>query len=164
MSDFAAVGIIVGLKIGESLETISFEDLKRRRVVLVLDPSQRNPLLKFPGGRSDFDESPMETVKREVTEETGLTLDQTAIPGGERFRYWVDHRSHRQYFFLGATAEGCLDERLSGDENGESVFVDTAWTIGDIIEGCVEILPRHEEALQALLRTCFDSPVAETHH
>ncbi|HVS79005.1 MAG TPA: NUDIX domain-containing protein, partial [Candidatus Saccharimonadales bacterium] len=67
--------------------TETFEMLKRPNTVVVLaikdgelvilkqsQPNLQNEFMDFPGGRADEGETPLESAKRELLEETGMTF------------------------------------------------------------------------------------------
>lgn len=59
---------------------IALAIIERNGTVLLLQRRDRNPLWdkkwEFPGGKVERGEDPVQTVHREVLEETGLTLEQ----------------------------------------------------------------------------------------
>jgi ADP-ribose pyrophosphatase YjhB (NUDIX family) len=68
-----SMAIFEMLKRPNTLEVIPVEG---QRIVIAQDEQPSRPkILKLPGGRQEPDESPMDGVKRELFEETGLVSD-----------------------------------------------------------------------------------------
>ncbi len=57
---------------------------------LLLVKSEKYGELKFPGGGIDPDETPFQTLSREVMEETGYGITQTIVPFGSTVEFGKD--------------------------------------------------------------------------
>ena len=76
----------------------------------------------FPAGFTDFGEHPLETVAREVLEETGLKVEKAELM--EVFQTEDDPRSpgHFVFFYKVVTSKGNL--KTDEEENQEIAWVD----------------------------------------
>lgn len=72
-------------------------------------------LWDFPGGGREGDESPFETLAREVREEVGLVLPQSAVVWEKPFP-WSQDKSQVIWFFVARLPEGQEKEIVFGNE------------------------------------------------
>ncbi len=72
-------------------------------------------LWDLPGGGREGDETPEQTVLREVEEEFGLTLDPACISWRRRYPS-VDHPGHHGWFLVGSLATAQVSAIRFGDE------------------------------------------------
>lgn len=69
----------------------------------------------FPGGGREGGETPFETLAREVTEEVGLTLSQTAVVWQRDFDA-AHHLGHRVWLFVVQLPASAMADIVFGDE------------------------------------------------
>ena len=99
-------GAKVALFIGAELLVILRDD----------DPDIAFPnLWDFPGGGREGDETPFETLAREVKEEVGLTLPRHAIIW-EKCLPWSQDATQKIWFFVAQMPAGTEDKIVFGDE------------------------------------------------
>lgn len=149
--DLAGGAVVIKLHEGESVENMTVQDMMDRRLVLVIDPSKSDPIMKLPCGRFDrnkWDDTVRETASREVGEETGLV--RVHISNCPNHHIVDEMRNHDRHFFLGGTSED-LDQGFRGDENGNRMHVITRFTVRQVLERQVEILPPHLQVLERLI-------------
>jgi 8-oxo-dGTP diphosphatase len=99
-------GAKVALFIGEQLLVILRDD----------DPSIPFPnLWDFPGGGREGNETPFETLAREVREEVGLDLPHSAVIWDMALP-WSQDANQTIWFFVARLPIGIEDEIIFGDE------------------------------------------------
>lgn len=88
--------------------------------VLVIDRKKKDwPGITFPGGHIEKNESFVESVIREVREETGLTIEDPVLCGTKQFQ--EDDDSRYVVFFYKATR---FSGELASSSEGEVFWVD----------------------------------------
>lgn len=80
-------------------------------------------LWDFPGGGREGDETPEETVLRELEEEFGLTVDEEAIRWKRVFPA-LDQPDVKLWFFVLALPEEAAEDIVFGDEGTEWRLMD----------------------------------------
>lgn len=104
-------------------------------VPLVLDPAQKKPLWKFPGGSNERDETHHATASRELEEETGLKVSSL------KFLTHQVRQGHLFLLYVGQISSFAdLKERGSDGEKIKLVPVNKLETMPDF-------LPDHRRVL-----------------
>ena len=89
------------------------------RVLVILrddDPAIAFPnLWDFPGGGREGDETPFESLEREVQEEVGLVLPRRAV-AWEKALPWSQDPNQVVWFFVAQLPEGTETKIVFGDE------------------------------------------------
>lgn len=122
--------------------------------VLLLDPADRVLLIhardpvdpvhhwwELPGGGLDHDEHPRDAARRELAEETGLTVD---VLGRElwiresRFRYRGRDHHRVDHVYLGRTAGPAPRTAIRHSDNERAGLIEHRWWTARDLRGCVD--------------------------
>lgn len=88
--------------------------------VLVIDRKKKDwPGITFPGGHIEKNESFVESVIREVCEETGLTIENPILCGTKQFQ---EDEDTRYVVFFYKTS--CFSGELASSDEGEVFWID----------------------------------------
>ena len=88
--------------------------------VLVIDRKKKDwPGITFPGGHIEKNESFVESVIREVCEETGLTIENPILCGTKQFQ---EDKDTRYVVFFYKTS--CFSGELTSSSEGEVFWID----------------------------------------
>ncbi len=104
----------------ETIITTMCAIVNERGEALFVDRRKKWPGLAFPGGHIEGAESLMDCVKREVLEETGLTLHSAQFRGVTHF-YGEDNRE--RYFVFHFYTEDFSGEALTECPEGRIVWI-----------------------------------------
>lgn len=107
------------------------------RIPLVIEPANKTPRWKIPGGRKEAGETPEQTAIRELEEETGLIIKENDL----RLVKMINLRGHDRYLYQ-VEIPSFADLKEMGDE-GEEVKV---FSISEI-QIMDDLLPKHRELL-----------------
>jgi ADP-ribose pyrophosphatase YjhB (NUDIX family) len=106
----------------------------------------KGPLWTFPGGRIEFGETMAEALKREILEETGLTIE-IAGPAGVREMLHVQS-GHGHFIILPFAARWVSGEVTLNDELAEARWFDPDETRGLMVtDGLHEVIATVREVV-----------------
>ncbi len=108
----------------------------------------KGPLWTFPGGRIEFGETMAEALKREILEETGLTIE-IAGPAGVR-EMLPAQSGHGHFIILPFAARWVSGEITLNDELAEARWFDPDETCGLMVtDGLHEVIAAVREVVGA---------------
>ncbi|MGH2604916.1 MAG: NUDIX domain-containing protein, partial [Dehalococcoidia bacterium] len=126
------------------------------------DPKDQTLFWEPPGGGAEPDETPLETARRELTEETGLSPDvvtQTSMPVQRVFRYNGDWWGGPETFFLGRLNSTHTATELELTAVELDTLIEMRWLSWDELRS----VPEPVEPIgfqQILVQLCPDGPWA----
>lgn len=97
---------------------------------------------EFPGGKIELYETPVDALKREVKEETGLTVNSERLLGVSTY-HWNTPKGIQQTFILLYHCSDCVGEiRLNSEENDDFTWEKPEALIlrSDLLDGNVQML------------------------
>jgi len=83
------------------------------RILVVIDPIRDEPII--PGGHMKWEESPQETVVREIREETGLDISVRRLVEVYSGAEWAGERGIVRIIYEGAVVGGSLVSSAEGE-------------------------------------------------
>jgi 8-oxo-dGTP pyrophosphatase MutT (NUDIX family) len=135
---------------------ILFDQAGRVLLVAVTDPVDARRIWMTPGGGRDKGESDLECARRELREETGVTIRELEGPVFEHehvFRWAGRDYRQRERFYVGSL-EGSSQGEASPDQIEQDANMEARWWTIDELRATEELVepPRLHEIVEAQAR------------
>jgi 8-oxo-dGTP pyrophosphatase MutT (NUDIX family) len=144
---------------------ILFDQAGRVLLVAVTDPVDARRIWMTPGGGRDDGETDTDCARRELREETGVTVSELEGPVFEHehvFR-WAGHTYRQRERFYVATMEGSTQGEASPDQIERDAEMEARWWTVDELRATGELVepPGLHEIVEAQARPVLVRPQCE---